>query len=113
MKTDDSNPDRFALVKPRLAIPVRDVSRQGRGFSYGEVEESGASVDEVKSAHLRIDHLRRSVHEVNVKSLQSILGTSGKGRSVQRSKPREKASASSKAEAGRKKKEKSKTGKKR
>jgi ribosomal protein L13E len=113
MKTDDSNPNRFALVKPRLAVPIADVSRRGRGFSYGEIEESGASIDEVKSAHLRIDHMRRSVHEVNVKSLQTILGTTGKGRSAQRPKPKEKAKATGKTEgAPRRKEAKSKTGKK-
>lgn len=113
METDDRNPNRIALVKPKLTVPVEDATREGRGFSYGEIEESGASVDEVKSAHFRIDHMRRSVHEVNVKSLQSLLGTTGKGRSAQRTKPREKAGAVGKAEGtSRKKGAKSKAGKK-
>jgi ribosomal protein L13E len=113
METDDNNPNRNALVKPRLAVPVEETSRRGRGFSYGEIEESGASVDEVKSARLRIDRMRRSVHEVNVKSLQAILGTTGKGRGTQRTKPREKARTTGKAGgAGKKKEAKSKSGKK-
>jgi ribosomal protein L13E len=113
MKTDDTNPNRFALVKPRLMVPVEDTTRRGRGFSYGEIEESGASVDEVKSANLRIDHMRRSVHEVNVKSLQTLLGTTGKARSAQRSKPKEKGRTAGKVEvAPRKKESKTKTGKK-
>jgi ribosomal protein L13E len=110
MKTDDASPDRTALVKPRLTVPVESPSRKGRGFSYGEIEESGASVDEAKSADLRIDRMRRSVHEVNVKSLQTILGTTGKGRSAQRTKRREKAKLTGKGERTSGKKEgKSKT----
>jgi len=113
METDDSNPNRIALVKPRLAVPVEDASRRGRGFGYGEIDASGASVDEVKSARLRIDRMRRSVNEVNVKSLQAILGTTGKGRSTQRTKPKEKGKTTGKAEgAGKKKEAKSKSGKK-
>ena len=112
MKRTDSNPDRIALVKPRLTVPVESPSRQGRGFSYGEIEDSGASVDMVRSADLRIDPMRRSVHEVNVKSLQELLGTIRKVKSAQRTKPREKARTTGKSEGTQRKKEKSKPGKK-
>jgi hypothetical protein len=114
MKRVDSNPDRIALVKPRLTVPVENPSRQGRGFSYSEIEDSGASVDMVRSADLRIDPMRRSSHEVNVKSLQALLGTTGKVRSAQRAKPKGKARATGKpGGTPRKKEAKSKPGKKR
>jgi hypothetical protein len=113
MGRNDSNPDRIALVKPRLTVPVEQASRQGRGFSYREIEESGASVDQVRSADLRIDPMRRSAHEVNVKSLQALLGTTGKERRVQGAKPRAKAGATRKTEGTpRKKAKKSKPGRK-
>ena len=113
MKRDDSNPDRIALVKPRLAVPVDQPSREGRGFSYGEIEESGASIDMVRSADLRIDPMRKSTHEVNVKSLQALLGTTGKARSATRTKPKGKVGPTAKPEGVTRKKEtKSKQGKK-
>ncbi len=112
MRAENSNPDRLPLVKPRLTIPEADTFRQGRGFSRGEIEKAGASVDDLKTAHLRIDPLRRSVHEVNVKSLKELLGTPAGGKATQRGKPKEKAKTAAKKEAAKKKKPKTKPGKK-
>ena len=66
------------MVKPPLGMPKEGVMREGRGFSYGEIEKAGATVDDLKTAHLRIDPLRKSAHDVNVKALQELLGTRGK-----------------------------------
>jgi ribosomal protein L13E len=105
MKAEDSNPNRLPLVRPKLTTPERDTFRQGRGFSRGEIEKAGASVDDLKTAHLRMDRLRRSVHEVNIKSLKELLGTPAGGKSAQRGKPKEKAKTASKKEAAKKKKQ--------
>jgi ribosomal protein L13E len=105
MKAEESNPNRFPLVKPRLTIPEANTFRQGRGFSCGEIEKAGASIDDLKTAHLRIDRLRRSVHEVNVKSLKEILGTPSRGRTPQKGKPKEKAKTAARKERAKKRKE--------
>jgi ribosomal protein L13E len=110
MKAEESNPNRFPLVKPRLTISKVNTFRQGRGFSYGEIEKAGASVDDLKTAHLRIDRLRRSVHEVNIKSLKELLGTPSRGRTAQKGKPEGKAK--SLVREKRAKKKETKTGKK-
>jgi ribosomal protein L13E len=113
MKAENSNPNRLPLVKSRLAIPEPDTFRQGRGFSCGEIEKAGASVDDLKTAHLPIDRLRRSVHEVNVRSLKELLGTPSRGRTAQKGKPKEKAKTAAKEGRAKKKEEtKTKAGKK-
>ncbi|WXG42646.1 MAG: 50S ribosomal protein L13e [Promethearchaeati archaeon SRVP18_Atabeyarchaeia-1] len=93
MSEENSGKTRTPMVKPPLGKPREGVLRPGRGFSYGEIDEAGASVDDMKSAHLRVDHLRKSVHEENVKTLQEALGTKGRARSTQKAKPKEKAKA--------------------
>lgn len=79
------------MVKPPLGMPKEGVMRPGRGFSYGEIDKAGATVDDVKTAHLRIDPLRKSAHDVNVKVLQELLGTRGKERTTRKPKQKERA----------------------
>jgi len=82
------------LVKPPLGKPREGVLRPGRGFSYSEIEKAGASVDDMKTAHLRIDSLRKSAHDVNIKTLKELLGTQGKVRAAQKPKQKEKTKTS-------------------
>jgi hypothetical protein len=103
LSRDDAGKSGVPLVKPPLGLPKEGVLRPGRGFSYGEVEKAGASVDDMKVAHLRVDHLRKSVHEVNIKTIQELLGTKGKPKSA-----KEKAAARAAKKQGAKKKGKAK-----
>jgi ribosomal protein L13E len=108
MSQEDSSKSGVPLVKPPLGMPKEGVMRPGRGFSYGEIDKAGATVDDVKTAHLRIDPLRKSAHDVNIKALQELLGTRGKERTTQ--KPKQKAKV--KAAATKKGKTKGTSGKK-
>jgi hypothetical protein len=91
MTENSSDGEMFPMVRPRLRYTDAETLRRGRGFSYGEVSGSGASVQEMKMAGLPIDHLRRSVHDFNVKALQEILGKTGRGAATTRSKVKTRA----------------------
>jgi len=86
MKQIDSDSDRFPLVKPRLRYADADTLRRGKGFSYGEISGAAASVQDVKIAGLRIDHMRRSVHDFNVKALKELLRKPSRVAGTQKSK---------------------------
>jgi hypothetical protein len=108
LSQDGTDKSSVPLVKPPLGLPKEGVLRPGRGFSYGEVEKAGASVDDMKVAHLRVDHLRKSVYEENVKTIQELLGTRGRLKSVKGAKAKEKVGASKTKKQGAKKKGKAK-----
>jgi ribosomal protein L13E len=89
MSQENESEKGISLVKPPLGMPKEGTMREGRGFSYGEIDKAGATVDDLKAAHLRIDPLRKSSHEENVKTLQGLLGTKRRERATTRSKQKE------------------------
>ena len=60
-----------ALVARRIRGVVR--SREGRGFSLGELKECGLTVSEARKKKLKVDELRRTKHEENIKALKTWL----------------------------------------
>jgi len=60
-----------ALVARAIRGLVR--FRRGRGFSLGELKECGLAVSEARKKGLRVDELRRSKHEENIKALKRWL----------------------------------------
>lgn len=51
----------------------RKETREGRGFSLGELKVAGISLQEAKKLGLRIDKRRRSTHQENVEALKKYL----------------------------------------
>jgi large subunit ribosomal protein L13e len=50
--------------------------RVGRGFSLGELERAGISIEEAKKLDIYIDRRRKSVHEWNVNALLRLKSSS-------------------------------------
>lgn len=64
-----------ALVKEPAAISSGGVVkwRVGRGFSIGEIQQVGLTVEQARLLGIYVDERRESVHEVNVKALREWL----------------------------------------
>ncbi len=60
-----------AVVARRTRGLVR--LRKGRGFSAGELRDCGLTISEARKKGLRVDELRRTKHEENIKALKRWL----------------------------------------
>lgn len=59
-------------------VPPRQ-TREGRGYSVGEVKAVGLTVEEARLLGIYVDERRKSVHEHNVKRLQEWLKAVARG----------------------------------
>jgi len=63
------------LAEALVARRIRGVVsvRRGRGFSLGELKECRLTVSEARKKGVRVDGLRRTKHEGNIKALKTWL----------------------------------------
>ena len=69
-------PPKPIITRPNYSFELRSerkAVREGRGFSLGELQKAGISIQEAKRLKIRIDKRRKSVHEENVKVLKEYV----------------------------------------
>ncbi len=49
------------------------IIRAGRGFSLGEIKESGVEINLLKKLGVYIDRRRRSAHKENIEALKNMI----------------------------------------
>ena len=59
-------------IKARVKC-TRHGQRDGRGFSFGEIEKVGFTAEEVRNKSIRVDNRRKSVHTTNVETIREKL----------------------------------------
>ena len=67
--------EKESAIKPIASVksPARDAHlRDGKGFSLGEIKAAGHTIRAFKTLGIKIDYLRRTVHDFNVKQLKEI-----------------------------------------
>ena len=67
--------EKESAIKPMASVksPARDAHlRVGKGFSLGEIKAAGHTIRALKTLGIKIDYLRRTVHDFNVKQLKEI-----------------------------------------
>ena len=67
--------EKESAIKPIASVksPARDAHlRDGKGFSLGEIKAAGHTIRALKTLGIKIDYLRRTVHDFNVKQLKEI-----------------------------------------
>ncbi len=62
------------LDRSKVVIKKRNGTRQGRGFSLGEIKEAGLVPSRAISLGLSVDRRRKSTHTHNIEALKSALG---------------------------------------
>lgn len=62
-------------LSPLVQTSTRRDKRKkiGRGFSLGELKESGISITEAKRKGIPVDRRRKTVHPWNVEALKKLL----------------------------------------
>lgn len=59
------------LVKRKLGL--KEKTREGRGYSLGELRTVGLDLYKAKSKKIPIDKFRRSTHDFNIERLKKLL----------------------------------------
>jgi len=61
--------------------PAKDAhKRKAKGFSLGEIQEAGKTVELLRKLNVDIDYFRKSKHESNVEELRKLKGTDKKSK---------------------------------
>ena len=74
----------FSLPPPRLSKSAKHLGprarrhngggwRDAKGFSYNEVQRAGLTLGDANRHSIRLDTRRRSVHQINVQALKTLL----------------------------------------
>ena len=67
--------EKESAIKPMASVksPARDAHlRDGKGFSLAEIKAAGHNIQTLKALGIKIDYLRRTIHDFNVKLLKEI-----------------------------------------
>lgn len=76
MSSPTNNPPKPIIKRPNYRFEYeheRKEKRIGRGFSLGELEKVGLSVEKARKLGIYVDKKRKSVHEENVEALKKFL----------------------------------------
>ena len=61
--------------------PAKDAhKRKAKGFSLGEIQEAGKTIELLRKLNIDIDYFRRSKHESNIEELRKLKDTGKKGK---------------------------------
>lgn len=61
--------------------PAKDAhKRKAKGFSLGEIQEAGKTVELLRRLNVDIDYFRKSKHESNIEELRKLKDTGKKGK---------------------------------
>lgn len=76
-KTEDT----AVQPQPIVKSPSRDAHlRRGSGFSLGEIKAAGKSIQMIRTLGIKIDFLRKSIHQSNVEQLKDLKAPVRKGK---------------------------------
>lgn len=78
------------MVKSPKIIKKRGTAtylRVGRGFSIGEINQAGLTIELAKQFNIPIDFRRRSVHQTNVENLKKFVEKISMLTTVKKTKP--------------------------
>jgi len=67
--------EKKSAIKPMASVksPARDAHlRDGKGFSLAEIKAAGHNIRTLKTLGIKIDYLRRTIHDFNIKQLKEI-----------------------------------------
>ncbi|RLG60125.1 50S ribosomal protein L13e [Candidatus Geothermarchaeota archaeon] len=65
-------------IYPMVISPSHKRPRKGKGFSLGELQAVGLTINQAKKLGISIDKRRRSVHQENIELLRRFLGSTNK-----------------------------------
>ncbi|MFP3163966.1 MAG: 50S ribosomal protein L13e [Acidianus hospitalis] len=80
------NPPTPMIKRPNYSFEYpheRKSTREGRGFSLGELKAANLTPEKARKLGLRVDKRRKSVHQENVDALKKYLDESNKEKSTQ------------------------------
>ena len=78
-------------IEAMVISPARDAHiRKAKGFSLGEIQEAGKTVELLRKLKIDIDYFRKSKHESNIEKLRKLKDISKKGKKKKPFKAKEK-----------------------
>ena len=68
-------------IIPIVVSPAKDAHmRKAKGFSLGEIQEAGKTVELLRKLNVDIDYFRKSKHKSNIEELRKLKDTSKKAK---------------------------------
>ena len=78
-------------IEAMVISPARDAHiRKAKGFSLGEIQEAGKTVELLRKLKIDIDYFRKSKHESNIEKLRKLKDIGKKGKKKKPFKAKEK-----------------------